>query len=139
MPNNPLVTEASRLFELHTGKKIECKRSYMCKCFSCQLDSFAVDYDRALVGDTSCLENKMASVRDELAPIVAGVIPRQHCVGSAEAYGGKRGVRKTMLKDAVSIASNCVARINNAITAYHDDVSSTQIEFMKRANGESDE
>lgn len=139
MPNNPIVAEADRLFELHTGKNVACTRTYMCPCFRCQLDEFTIDYDRATVADVRWLEEQMMSVRDALLPVVIGVIERGHCVGRAEAYGGKRGVRKTMLKDAVSIAKNCVDRVNNALNAYDDKANATWAEFMSKSRGDKDE
>lgn len=139
MPNNPIVQKAARLYELLARDKTACKQGYGCRCFRCRLDDFSVDYDRATAYNVSSLEYEMTQVRDELAPVVAGVIERQHCVGSAEAYGGKRGVRKTMLKDAVSIATSCVARLNRAINAYQAESNATDIEFIRRANGDAGE
>lgn len=57
--------------------------------------------------------------RDMLNPIVKGAIERSNCVaGTRECYGGKRGDRKTMLKDAVKIAKTIQAIIKRTIAEY---------------------
>lgn len=67
-------------------------------------------------------ETRMLEARDRLEPIVSGEIERAHCSpGTRECYGGRPGMRKTMLKDAVSIARTVTAIIDNAVNRFHED------------------
>ena len=64
----------------------------------------------------SCFSNEMVGIRDRLKPIIIGEIERSHCLaGSAVAYGGTPGKRKTTLKDAVAIAKLCCQIIDREV------------------------
>ena len=65
--------------------------------------------------------NSIAEARDLLRPIIAGEIERGHCVGRAECYGGRRGLRKTKLVDAVKIAKTVEILLNRAISKFDED------------------
>jgi len=65
--------------------------------------------------------NEVACIRDMLEPILTGEIERGHCeAGEREAYGGKRGMRKTTLADARKIVHHVTIRINRAINRFND-------------------
>lgn len=58
--------------------------------------------------------------RDQLKPIVEGLIERGHCVGGTEACGARRGKRKTMLKDAKRLAERAITMIDRAVNEFED-------------------
>ena len=62
---------------------------------------------------TSILE-----ARDTLKPVITGEIERGHCVGERECYGGRRGMRKTKLADAMRIAKTVEVILNRAVNKF---------------------
>ena len=115
-----VINKAIALHRADVGD-LGCIGDYSCECFACLLRSFAIDIQRKQSAIESEFVNSMIQVRDSFEPITSGSIERAKCVGRAEAYGGKRGYRKTMLKDAVSIARSAVATINRAIKEFEDE------------------
>jgi len=117
--NNPIVAKAVEIYLEHVGE-LGCIGDASCECFKHRLEDFALDVDRKTASDAVEFMSAALRVRDSLDPVVEGVIERGHCVGGRDCYGMRAGHRKTMLKDAVSIAKTCQAIINNAVNKWHD-------------------
>lgn len=120
LPMKSIVNRAIKMYKRDVGD-MGCIGDASCECFACELRSFALDKQREQASIENDFTTEMLRVRDSLEPITSGMIKRQHCVGGREAYGKLPGYRKTMLKDAVSIASFAVAIINRAVRKFGDE------------------